>query len=199
MMSAFIQVMTNGSNIAGLWDFACSDADSVIFEDKILSNDIYAILCAYGVEAARASILREIGGVFAVYNIDVNIRHLELIADYMVRKCFGAWYYLFIPPRSRRPLKVATSHLTVKVSPRTPRHCLKHRMKRLRRSCPMPPCTVISMTWHRHPVTLWWVDSIWQELEFSMLLFRLILAEINYRHVWWCIFGIVEDGPPTVA
>lgn len=90
--------MTNGSNIAGLWDFACSDADSVIFEDKILSNDIYAILCAYGVEAARASILREIGGVFAVYNIDVNIRHLELIADYMVRKCFGAWYYLFIPP-----------------------------------------------------------------------------------------------------
>lgn len=43
------------------------------------------MLCAYGVEAARAAILREIGGVFAVYKIDVDMRHLELIADYMVR------------------------------------------------------------------------------------------------------------------
>lgn len=57
----------------------------MIDEDGIYSNDIYAILCAYGVEAARATILREIGGVFAVYKIDVDIRHLELIADYMVR------------------------------------------------------------------------------------------------------------------
>lgn len=56
----------------------------MIEEDGIYSNDIYAILCAYGVEAARAVILREIGGVFAVYKIDVNSRHLELIADYMV-------------------------------------------------------------------------------------------------------------------
>lgn len=56
----------------------------MIEEDGIYSNDIYAILCAYGVEAARAVILREIGGVFAVYKIDVDSRHLELIADYMV-------------------------------------------------------------------------------------------------------------------
>jgi len=74
---------TNGSNISGLWQFACSDVDSMIHEDAIYSNDIYAILRAYGVEAARATILREIGGVFAVYKIDVDIRHLELIADYM--------------------------------------------------------------------------------------------------------------------
>jgi len=33
---------------------------------------------------ARAAILREISGVFDAYKIDVNIRHLELIADYMV-------------------------------------------------------------------------------------------------------------------
>ncbi|KAH9939980.1 beta and beta-prime subunits of DNA dependent RNA-polymerase [Amylocystis lapponica] len=74
---------TNGSNISGLWQFACSDADTMIDENGIYSNDIHAILCAYGVEAARATILREIGGVFAVYKIDVDIRHLELIADYM--------------------------------------------------------------------------------------------------------------------
>ncbi|KAI0959721.1 hypothetical protein AcW1_004466 [Taiwanofungus camphoratus] len=76
-------VTTNGSNIPGLWQFACSGVNSMIDEDGIYSNDIYAILCAYGVEAARATILREIGGVFAVYKIDVDIRHLELIADYM--------------------------------------------------------------------------------------------------------------------
>lgn len=33
---------------------------------------------------ARAAILREVGGVFSAYKIDVDIRHLELIADYMV-------------------------------------------------------------------------------------------------------------------
>ncbi|OCH92152.1 beta and beta-prime subunits of DNA dependent RNA-polymerase [Obba rivulosa] len=74
---------TNGSNIPGLWQFACSDDDSLISESGLYSNDIYAILCTYGVEAARATILREIGGVFAVYKIDVDLRHLELIADYM--------------------------------------------------------------------------------------------------------------------
>jgi hypothetical protein len=33
---------------------------------------------------ARASIVREMSRVFGVYNIEVDIRHLELIADYMV-------------------------------------------------------------------------------------------------------------------
>lgn len=34
---------------------------------------------------ARAAILKEMGGVFGAYNIQVDRRHLELIADYMVR------------------------------------------------------------------------------------------------------------------
>jgi RNA polymerase Rpb1 len=38
----------------------------------------------YGVEMARRAIVQEMSGVFGVYNIDVDIRHLELIADYMV-------------------------------------------------------------------------------------------------------------------
>ena len=79
-----VQLATNGSNIPGLWQFACSDADSLIDENSIYSNDIYAIRTAYGVEAARATILREVAGVFDVYKIDVDNRHLELIADYMV-------------------------------------------------------------------------------------------------------------------
>jgi hypothetical protein len=35
---------------------------------------------------ARAAIVKEMSGVFGVYKIDVNLRHLDLIADYMVRK-----------------------------------------------------------------------------------------------------------------
>jgi DNA-directed RNA polymerase I subunit RPA1 len=33
---------------------------------------------------ARAAILREMGAVFGAYKIQVDARHLELIADYMV-------------------------------------------------------------------------------------------------------------------
>ncbi|CAL1701179.1 unnamed protein product [Somion occarium] len=77
------RLTTNGSNIPGLWHFACSDAENIIDERSIYSNDIDAIRRSYGVEAGRATILREIAGVFDVYKIDVDARHLELIADYM--------------------------------------------------------------------------------------------------------------------
>ncbi|KAF8272487.1 RNA polymerase I largest subunit [Lactarius quietus] len=78
-----IKITTNGSNLRGLWEFACSAEESLIEKDDLYSNDIYAILMTYGIEMARASIVREISGVFGVYNIEVDIRHLELIADYM--------------------------------------------------------------------------------------------------------------------
>ena len=77
--------MTNGSNFKGMWRFACSGEQSKIDEDSIYSNDIYAILKTYGVEMARAAIVKEMSAVFGVYKIDVDVRHLELIADYMVR------------------------------------------------------------------------------------------------------------------
>lgn len=65
-----------------MWKFA--DGKNTIEENTIYTNDIYAALQTYGVEMARAIILKEIKGVFGAYNIDVDIRHLELIADYMV-------------------------------------------------------------------------------------------------------------------
>jgi hypothetical protein len=80
-----VQLSTNGSNFRGLWEFSSAD-ESIIEEDEIYSNDIYAILKTYGVEMARAAILREMGGVFGAYGIQVDKRHLELIADYMVRE-----------------------------------------------------------------------------------------------------------------
>ncbi|KAF9478153.1 beta and beta-prime subunits of DNA dependent RNA-polymerase [Pholiota conissans] len=78
-----IKLTTNGSNLRGMWDFASGSDESILEDDETYSNDIYAILKTYGVEMARAAILREMKGIFAVYSIDVNKRHLELIADYM--------------------------------------------------------------------------------------------------------------------
>lgn len=67
-----------------MWEFSCSFGDELLEVDDMYSNDIYANLRTYGVEMARAVILKEIQGVFGAYNIVVNMRHLELIADYMV-------------------------------------------------------------------------------------------------------------------
>ncbi|KAJ3025212.1 UNVERIFIED_CONTAM: hypothetical protein HDU68_007368 [Siphonaria sp. JEL0065] len=69
---------TEGINLRGMWEF-----NSIIDVDNIYTNDIAAILNTYGVEAARAAIMSEIGSVFGVYGISVDRRHLSLIADYM--------------------------------------------------------------------------------------------------------------------
>ncbi|KAL2914542.1 hypothetical protein HK105_205893 [Polyrhizophydium stewartii] len=73
-----VNVGTDGVNLRGMWDF-----DHLIDVNRISTNDIAAILRTYGVEAARAAIMQEIAGVFGVYGIDVDARHLSIIADYM--------------------------------------------------------------------------------------------------------------------
>jgi len=50
---------------------------------RISTNDFLSVLNVYGVEAARTSIIKEVKGVFSHYGINVNDRHLSLIADYM--------------------------------------------------------------------------------------------------------------------
>jgi DNA-directed RNA polymerase I subunit RPA1 len=74
-------LITEGSNIQGMWSLA----DELIDLDRLASNDIYAILTTYGVEAARKSIIDEMSSVFGAYGIGVDYRHLTIIADYMVR------------------------------------------------------------------------------------------------------------------
>jgi len=54
--------------------------------NSVASNDVYAVLQFYGVEAARATIVNEIRSVFGVYGIAVDARHLGLIADYMTHE-----------------------------------------------------------------------------------------------------------------
>jgi DNA-directed RNA polymerase I subunit RPA1 len=83
------QVATEGVNLKGIWEYA-----DLIDVNSIYSNDIGAILRTYGVEAARMAIIQEISGVFGAYGIDVDRRHLTLIADYMVcTLCF----YVYLP------------------------------------------------------------------------------------------------------
>jgi DNA-directed RNA polymerase I subunit RPA1 len=39
----------------------------------------------YGIEAGRTAIIRQIRSVFAAYGLDVEYRHLSLIADFMTQ------------------------------------------------------------------------------------------------------------------
>jgi DNA-directed RNA polymerase I subunit RPA1 len=93
-----VAVQTEGVNFEAIWDLSSglhdlnesalsssSGAVDVLDLNKLKSNDIYQIMLTYGVEAARQSIVSEINGVFKVYGIDVNPRHLSLIADFMTR------------------------------------------------------------------------------------------------------------------
>ena len=73
-----VAVQTEGCNLRAAWYEA-----ALIDVNRIYSNDVAAILNCYGVEAARAAIIREIKGVFGAYGIDVDIRHMSLLADYM--------------------------------------------------------------------------------------------------------------------
>jgi DNA-directed RNA polymerase I subunit RPA1 len=70
-------LQTAGCNFEEIWKL------DEVKHDELSSNDIWAVRCAYGVEAARMSIVDQIRGVFAVYGIEVDKRHLTLIADYM--------------------------------------------------------------------------------------------------------------------
>jgi DNA-directed RNA polymerase I subunit RPA1 len=74
-------VQTEGVNFNAIWELS----PAIVLHNEIRSNDIYELLLTYGVEAARQSIVDEIKGVFGVYGIDVNPRHLSLIADFMTR------------------------------------------------------------------------------------------------------------------
>jgi len=73
-------VQTEGVNFKEIFKFAEVDVP------KTTSNDIHAVLHVLGVEAARALIISEIASVFKVYDISVDYRHLNLIADHMTSK-----------------------------------------------------------------------------------------------------------------
>jgi DNA-directed RNA polymerase I subunit RPA1 len=70
-------LQTAGVNFEEIWELSRVD------HNRLMSNDIWAMRNAYGVEAAANSIVEQIRSVFGVYGITVDPRHLSLIADYM--------------------------------------------------------------------------------------------------------------------
>ena len=74
-------IQTDGINFEGAWS-----ADHTLDVDRLATNDVGSILRTYGVEAARATLMREVSSVFGAYGIGVDPRHLGLIADFMTHQ-----------------------------------------------------------------------------------------------------------------
>ncbi len=70
-------ILTAGSNLK----------DIVIFKgvnnEKVFTNDLHEICAVLGIEAARASIMHEIQKVIVSQGLDIDMKHLELVADTM--------------------------------------------------------------------------------------------------------------------
>ena len=49
-----------------------ADSGDTVDLNALTANDISAILHTYGVEAARATIIQEVTGIFGVYGIDIE-------------------------------------------------------------------------------------------------------------------------------
>ena len=73
-------IITEGSNLVAMREFG-----HVLDTSRLFTNDIAAMLHLYGVEACRASIVREMHAVFSGHGISVDQRHLNLIADTMTK------------------------------------------------------------------------------------------------------------------
>ncbi|KAA8549764.1 hypothetical protein F0562_001218 [Nyssa sinensis] len=69
---------TAGVDFRAFWEMQ-DDLDV----SRIYSNNIHSMLNTFGVEAARAAIIREMKHVFKIYGVEIDFRHLSLIADYM--------------------------------------------------------------------------------------------------------------------
>lgn len=70
-------VLTNGSNLKEIMEM------KGVNKDKIFSNDIHDVKNVLGIEAARQTIINEINNVIETQGLDINDRHLQLVADAM--------------------------------------------------------------------------------------------------------------------
>lgn len=77
---AAAHVVTDGVNLMAMRDY-----QDFIDPHSLYTNSIYHMLTLYGVEAARASIVREMASVFDGHGIAVDNRHLNLIGDVMTQ------------------------------------------------------------------------------------------------------------------
>jgi DNA-directed RNA polymerase I subunit RPA1 len=71
-------IKTEGVSFLSLIKFS-----NIIDLNRVYSNDLHAIANTYGIEAGRCAIVHEMVNVFGMYGIEIDPRHLNLIADYM--------------------------------------------------------------------------------------------------------------------
>ncbi|CAF3734394.1 unnamed protein product [Adineta steineri] len=69
---------TEGENINALMTYY-----QVFDLCRIYTNNIHRMAQIFGIEAANRTLIREINRVFGAYGIEVDYRHLSLLADYM--------------------------------------------------------------------------------------------------------------------
>uniref|UniRef100_A0A3B4YLU2 DNA-directed RNA polymerase subunit n=1 Tax=Seriola lalandi dorsalis TaxID=1841481 RepID=A0A3B4YLU2_SERLL len=90
---------TEGINMHELFKYS-----DILDINRLYSNEVHAMANTYGIEVALKVIEKEIKDVFAVYGIEVDPRHLSLVADYM---CFEGVY----KPLNRHAIRSNSSPL----------------------------------------------------------------------------------------
>jgi DNA-directed RNA polymerase subunit A' len=70
-------ILTLGTNLKDMIKF------KEVNKNRIISNDLHEVADVFGVEVARQLIINEIQEVLKSQGLDINIRHLKLVADAM--------------------------------------------------------------------------------------------------------------------
>lgn len=97
-------ITTSGVNIPAIWT-----QQHITNPHTLYTNSPHAMYRSYGIEAARAVIVRETASVFAGHGISVDPRHISLIADAMCQT--GAYL-----PFSRHGVVKESSSVLAKMS-----------------------------------------------------------------------------------
>ncbi|XP_051914727.1 DNA-directed RNA polymerase I subunit RPA1 [Hippocampus zosterae] len=90
---------TEGINMHKMFEYS-----DILDLNRLYSNEVHVMANTYGIEVALKVIEKEIKDVFAVYGIEVDPRHLSLVADYM---CFEGVY----KPLNRHAIRSNSSPL----------------------------------------------------------------------------------------
>lgn len=102
-------VVTDGVNL-----LAMREHQDIVHPHTLYTNSIAHMLTHYGVEAARASIVREMTAVFEGHNISVDNRHLNMISDVMTHSGgFKAFSRMGLVKESTSPLMKMSFETTV--------------------------------------------------------------------------------------
>lgn len=79
-----LMLRAEGVNILKMFEF-----EHLLDVNRLYTNNIHHVAEMYGIEAAQRSIIKELRAVQSAYDIQVNFRHLTLLADYFT--CEGVY------------------------------------------------------------------------------------------------------------